>query len=111
MLYSIAQQSHQGGRDYNEDRTAIFEREGAVLLVVADGLGGHAGGDLASQAFVDAMGDSFTRATGRQLLDAANFLKLSIKIILLNLVCKLSEQKQMNINKIEISPSPRHSHF
>lgn len=78
MLYSIAQQSHQGGRDYNEDRTAIFEREGAVLLVVADGLGGHAGGDLASQAFVDAMGDSFTRATGRQLLDAANFLKLSI---------------------------------
>ena len=78
MLYSIAQQSHQGGRDYNEDRTAIYEREGAVLLVVADGLGGHAGGDLASQAFVDAMGDSFTRATDRQLLDAANFLKLSI---------------------------------
>ncbi len=78
MLYSIAQQSHQGGRDYNEDRTAIYEREGAVLLVVADGLGGHAGGDLASQAFVDAMGDSFTRATDRQLQDAANFLKLSI---------------------------------
>ncbi len=78
MLYSIAQQSHQGGRDYNEDRTAIYEREGAVLLVVADGLGGHAGGEIASQAFVDAMGDSFTRATDRQLQDASNFLKLSI---------------------------------
>ena len=78
MQYSIAQQSHQGGRDYNEDRTAIYQREGAVLLVVADGLGGHAGGDLASQAFIDAMGDSFTRATDRQLSDAGNFLKLSI---------------------------------
>ncbi|MEO0368207.1 MAG: PP2C family serine/threonine-protein phosphatase [Pseudomonadota bacterium] len=78
MQYSIAQQSHQGGRDYNEDRTAIYEREGAMLLVVADGLGGHAGGELASQAFVDAMGDSFTRATVRQLDDAGNFLKLSI---------------------------------
>lgn len=78
MQYSIAQQSHQGGRDYNEDRTAIYERDGAVLLVVADGLGGHAGGDLASQALIDAMGDSFARATERQLSDPANFLRLSI---------------------------------
>ena len=45
MIYSIAQQSHQGGRDYNEDSTAIYERSGAVLLVVADGLGGHDGGE------------------------------------------------------------------
>lgn len=78
-MYSVAQQSYQGGRDYNEDRTAIFEREGGtVLLVVADGLGGHAGGDLASQAFVDAMGDSFKKATDKQLENADSFLTLSI---------------------------------
>lgn len=78
-MYSVAQQSYQGGRDYNEDRTAIFERDGGtVLLVVADGLGGHAGGDLASQAFVDAMGDSFKKATDKQLENADSFLTLSI---------------------------------
>ena len=78
MDYSVSQQSHQGGRDYNEDRTAIFERDGTILLVVADGLGGHDGGDVASQAFIDAMGDSFTKATEKQLSNADNFLTLSI---------------------------------
>lgn len=76
--YSIAQQSYQGGRDYNEDRTAVFERDGAVLMVVADGLGGHAGGDLASQAFVDALGASFNKASAQQLRQADSFLSLSI---------------------------------
>jgi len=76
--YSVSQQSHQGGRDYNEDRTAIFERDGSILMIVADGLGGHEGGELASQAFVDAMGDSFTKATEKQLSNADSFLTLSI---------------------------------
>ena len=78
MQYSVAQQSHQGGRDYNEDSTAVFERSESVLLIVADGLGGHAGGDLASKTFVDAMGDSFKKATNRQLSSAEEFLTLSI---------------------------------
>jgi len=78
MDYSISQQSHQGGRDYNEDRTAIFERDGTILLVLGDGLGGHDGGEVASQALVDAMGDSFNKATDAQLDDADTFLTLSI---------------------------------
>jgi serine/threonine protein phosphatase PrpC len=78
MDYSVSQQSHQGGRDYNEDRTAVFERNGTILLVVADGLGGHDGGDVASQAFIDAMGDSFAKATEKQLNNAESFLTLSI---------------------------------
>lgn len=78
MDFSISQQSHQGGRDYNEDRTAIFERDGTILLVLADGLGGHAGGEVASQGLVDAMGDSFYKATVKQLEKADSFLTLSI---------------------------------
>lgn len=78
MEYSVAQQSIQGGRDYNEDSTAVFEREDAIVLIVADGLGGHAGGDLASQTFVDAIGDSFKKATADQLGNAEQFLTLSI---------------------------------
>lgn len=78
MEYSAAQQSNQGGRDYNEDRTAIFERHDALLLIVADGLGGHEGGEIASQAFVDALGASFAKASVQQLEDAEKFLSLSI---------------------------------
>lgn len=78
MDYSVAQQSHQGGRDYNEDCTGVFHREGYVLLVVADGLGGHDGGEIASQAFVDAMEDSFVKATEEQLDQSDTFLTLSI---------------------------------
>ncbi|NND82186.1 MAG: serine/threonine-protein phosphatase [Gammaproteobacteria bacterium] len=78
MKYSVAQQSNQGGRDYNEDSTAVYERDGCILLIVADGLGGHAGGDLASQTFVDALGDTFKRATNEQLENAGQFLTLSI---------------------------------
>ena len=78
MEFSVAQQSIQGGRDYNEDRTAVFERKDALLVIVADGLGGHAGGAMASQTFIDALGASFAKATSEQLEDAENFLSLSI---------------------------------
>ncbi len=78
MIYSVGQQSHQGGRDYNEDSTGIFEREDAVLLIVADGLGGHEGGEVASQCFVETLGDSFRKATPAQLEKADSFLTLSI---------------------------------
>lgn len=78
MQYSIAQQSFQGGREYNEDRTAIFEHDGSTLLVLADGLGGHAGGALASQTFVEAISDSFSTASSAQLDDCPTFLTLSI---------------------------------
>ncbi|MFT5135694.1 MAG: serine/threonine protein phosphatase PrpC [Arenicella sp.] len=78
MEFSVAQQSVQGGRDYNEDRTAVYQRKDALLVIVADGLGGHAGGAIASQAFIDALGASFAKATSDQLEDAENFLSLSI---------------------------------
>lgn len=78
MTYSVAQQSYQGGRDYNEDSIAVFERDGSILLVVADGLGGHAGGDLASQTFIEAISQSFKSASESQLKQGENFLSLSI---------------------------------
>ena len=78
MLFSVAQQSNQGGRDYNEDSIAVFERGETVLLVVADGLGGHAGGDLASQTLIEAISESFQKASDAQLGKADNFLSLSI---------------------------------
>lgn len=53
MNYQLAQYSLIGGRRSNQDRVAFAERDNGVLLAVADGLGGHAGGELAAQLAVD----------------------------------------------------------
>ncbi len=50
--------SHAGQRDENQDRCAVFlaGETGGWLLVVADGLGGHSGGDLAAETVISAAG-------------------------------------------------------
>jgi serine/threonine protein phosphatase PrpC len=51
--------SRSGGRDHNEDSCAFAESGGAGCWVVADGLGGHRGGEVASKSAVQAALDSF----------------------------------------------------
>lgn len=45
----------KGTRDHNEDDCGISSYGDAHCLVVADGLGGHGGGDVASKCVVDAV--------------------------------------------------------
>lgn len=49
--FQIASISLQGDRNYNEDSLLISPLEQGLVVVVADGLGGHGGGDLASRYF------------------------------------------------------------
>ncbi|MBO4678905.1 MAG: serine/threonine-protein phosphatase, partial [Lachnospiraceae bacterium] len=42
----------QGSREYNEDSLAMETYDGSACFVIADGLGGHGGGDVASKTAV-----------------------------------------------------------
>jgi protein phosphatase len=47
---------HQGARPYQEDSWALKPlADGSLLAVIADGMGGHAGGAVASRLVVDAL--------------------------------------------------------
>jgi serine/threonine protein phosphatase PrpC len=66
-------------RSVNQDRCAEFQvSDGARLLVLADGMGGHAGGEHASRIAVETIGEVFQReygaaeATLRRAFNAAN---------------------------------------
>lgn len=49
FTFEISSISEQGGRPVNEDSVVIEHTENNILLSVADGLGAHGGGDIASK--------------------------------------------------------------
>ncbi|HWR23760.1 MAG TPA: protein phosphatase 2C domain-containing protein [Feifaniaceae bacterium] len=62
MDVRIAQLSSRGGRSHNEDSIRLFRSADAAALAVADGLGGHGGGDIASAIAADTMTRMFADA-------------------------------------------------
>ena len=56
--------SRKGGRTVNEDAVAKAREKGIICVVVADGLGGHTGGRMASGVAVDAIINSFKQNPG-----------------------------------------------
>ncbi|MFC5479745.1 PP2C family protein-serine/threonine phosphatase [Massilia suwonensis] len=48
MQFSVYQHSHIGGRKLNQDRMGYCFTRDALLLVLADGMGGHQHGEIAS---------------------------------------------------------------
>jgi serine/threonine protein phosphatase PrpC len=53
MIVETAAFSHQGGREEQQDAYASFAGRDGYLLVVADGMGGHAGGRIAAAKVVE----------------------------------------------------------
>lgn len=62
MKYQLAKTTRLGNRVVNEDRIGVAERGNAVLLVMADGMGGYRGGQIASRALVNRMLRQFKRS-------------------------------------------------
>ncbi len=64
-------------RDHNEDSVTIVKNQsGEILMIVADGMGGHKGGEIASSIAITHIGKRFTdTSTVGDKEDAIGFLK------------------------------------
>lgn len=71
MTIEFATLSRQGARDYNEDACGYWTSDDGACFVVADGAGGHGGGDVASETAVKAflMGFSEQPAIDKNFVD------------------------------------------
>ena len=74
MKFTIYQNSRQGARNYNQDRLAYSYSKDALLLVIADGMGGHRNGEIAAQLAVKTLTDAFQRLAVPFLSSPAKFL-------------------------------------
>ncbi len=61
MRYQTGSANRLGNRASNEDRCAVLQRGDTILLLLADGMGGHARGELAAQAVIDTFAEAFYR--------------------------------------------------
>lgn len=78
MRFTIYQESRQGGRANNEDRVTYCYSRDALLMVVADGMGGHHYGEVAAQIAVQTLADVFQREARPLLADPFRFLQKSM---------------------------------
>ena len=77
MHHETATATRQGDRESNQDRCAIRSRDTTLLLLLADGMGGHPRGELAAQVYIDSMGQAFEQADW-PITDPAQFLETAI---------------------------------
>lgn len=79
MRFSIYQDSQIGSRQHNQDRMGYcFTRE-SLLMIVADGMGGHLRGEVAAQITLQTAASAFQQAARPLIADPAGFLDLSLR--------------------------------
>ncbi len=78
MRYQLAHHSLRGARPTNQDRIAYAERDDAVLMVLADGLGGYDGGALAAETLTQTVVRAFESVRQPIIDRPSTFLALAI---------------------------------
>lgn len=79
MNFSIHQASRIGDRKFNQDRAAYAYDDDALLLVLADGMGGHLHGELAASMVVETFVESFPGYAVSQPADPQDFLSETMR--------------------------------
>ena len=78
MRFSVYQVSRKGGRDKNEDRMGYCYTRDSGLFALADGMGGHPEGEVASQLALQTLAALFQRDSKPMLPDPLRFLHEAI---------------------------------
>ncbi len=78
MRFSVYQISRKGGREKNEDRMGYCYTRDSGLFALADGMGGHPEGEVASQLALQTLSAMFQRDAKPTLADPLRFLQESI---------------------------------
>ncbi len=79
MRFTIFQDSRVGDRTGNEDRVAYSYSRDVLLMVVADGMGGHAQGEVAAEIAVGEITRRFQQEARNKLRRPFDFLVSSIQ--------------------------------
>src|SRR5438046_8197361 len=74
MRFSVYQVSRKGGREKNEDRMGYCYTRDAGLFALADGMGGHPEGEVASQLSLQTLAAIFQRDCKPKLPDPLRLL-------------------------------------
>lgn len=74
MKFSVYQNSHQGGRERNEDRMGYTYTRESFMFVLADGMGGHPEGAVAAQLALQTMSACFQKAANPTVTTVPQFL-------------------------------------
>ena len=78
MRFTIFQDSHQGDRKGNEDRLGYSYSRDVLLMVVADGMGGHMKGEIAAEIAVNEITRRFQHEARNKLRNPFDFLVSAI---------------------------------
>jgi serine/threonine protein phosphatase PrpC len=78
MRFSVYQVSRKGGREKNEDRMGYCYTRDSGLFALADGMGGHPEGEVASQLALQTLAAMFQRDSKPTLPDPMRFLNEAI---------------------------------
>lgn len=72
MRMDVFSYTYAGGRSHNEDTVAYQTEDGCGLFLVADGLGGHARGEVASECVAQVVFKDWPSFTGQKDNEAAS---------------------------------------
>jgi serine/threonine protein phosphatase PrpC len=75
MRFSVYQESHIGGRKNNQDRMGYSFTRDALLLVLADGMGGHIQGEMAATIALQTIGSLFQQNANPYVKKPEKFLE------------------------------------
>ena len=79
MRFSIFQDSRQGDRTGNEDRVGYSYSRDVLLMTVADGMGGHADGEVAAEIAITEITRRFQQEARNKLRKPSEFLMSAIQ--------------------------------